>query len=186
MRRRQVKPSALGCGRVTEMTSCFFDTCALIPRYRTGKFTYRVNRLFAGRRSIHIAEISVVEVASALASIVRDNHLPDSEFRRMHAAFLTDLADGRIEVRPLSRQDMVKATHLIELGGLTNRAGLKSADALVAVSGRELALERGERISFYTKDWKLYRTLFEINAYRAAMRLNFLGPGRPGVPASTK
>ena len=168
------------------MSGCFFDTCALIPRYRVGKFTYRVNRIFAGTRPIHIAEISMVEVVSALASQCRDNHLPDSEFRRMHSAFLADVASGRIDVRPLSRQDMVKATHLIELGGVTNRAGLKSSDALVAVSCRELALERGERVSFYTKDWKLYRTLYGINAYRAAMRLNFLGPGRPGVPASTK
>ena len=76
--------------------------------------------------------------------------------------------------------------HLIGLAGVVNRRGLRSSDAIVAVSCRQFAFETGERVTFYTKDWKLYRTLYEINAYRSAMKLRFLGRGRDGIPASTK
>lgn len=164
------------------MPTSFFDTCALVPRYQIGKFTYRVNRIFAGPNDIVIAEITMVEMFSALASICRDKKLPDSEFERMSAAFLDDIADGRIQVRPVSRPDMFRAGHLLRLAGVVNRRNLRSSDSLVAVSCRQLALEIRERVAFYTKDWTLYSTLYQINAYRSALRMRFLGRGRGGIP----
>jgi hypothetical protein len=168
------------------MPTCFFDTCALVPRYRTGKFTYRVNRVFSSGKQIFIAEITMVEIVSAFASVCRDSHLPDSEFHRMCGEFLDDVADELVKVRPMDRADMNRATHLLALGGVVNGRALKSSDALVAVSCKQLALDRQERLLFYTKDWKLYRTLYEINAYRSALKLRFLGRGRGGIPAANK
>ena len=167
------------------MPVCFFDTCALVPRYYPGNFSYRVNRVFSGSSLIYIAEITMVEIVSAFAATCRDKHLPSAEFDRMHSEFLSDVADERIMVRLISRPDMFRATHLLVLGGVVNGRALKSSDALVAVTCRQLAFERQERLIFYTKDWKLYRTLYEINAYRAALKLRYLGKGRDGVPPRT-
>lgn len=167
------------------MSGYFFDTSALIPRYMRGKFTYRVNQLFASKNQIVISEISMVEIVSALASNCRDKGLTASDFDRFHGAFLEDVATGRINVKSLSSYDMNRARHLLILGGVVNRRSLKSSDALIAVSCREHALETRQRWTFYTKDWRLYSTLYEINAYRSALRLRFFGRGRGGIPAST-
>jgi hypothetical protein len=167
------------------MPTCFFDTCALVPRYQTGRFTYRINRIFAGRSDIVVAEITMVEIFSAFASVCRTKNLPDWRFEQMTAAFLDDIADGRIQVRHFSRPDMLRAGHLLRLAGVVNRRDLGSSDALVAVSCRQLALEIRERVTFYTKDWTLYSTLYQINAYRSALRMRFLGRGRGGVPAAS-
>jgi hypothetical protein len=168
------------------MSTCFFDTCALIPRYRNGKFTYRVNRVFAGQRTIFVAEITMVEIVGAFGSIMRDKRLPRTEYVRMNAEFLNDIANGRIQVRSIGPDDMLRARHLLTLAGVENRRNLGSSDALVAVSCRELALETRERVTFYTKDWTLYSTLYQINAYRSALKLRFLGKGKGGVSPTTK
>jgi predicted nucleic acid-binding protein len=168
------------------MTTCFFDTSALVPRYHKGRFTYRINRIFTGHKRIFICEITVLEIASAFASNCRDKHLPDEEYERMQSEFFRDIANDRISIRSLDSSDLFRAMHLIALAGVVNRRGLRSSDAIVAVSCRQLAFETGERVTFYTKDWKLYRTLYEIGAYRSAMKLRFLGRGRDGIPASTK
>ncbi len=164
------------------MAICFFDTCALIPRYMPGKFTYRINQVFGGPKNIYIAEITTVEIVSAFASICRAQKLSDSVFEQMNAAFLDDVATGRMQIRPISRSDMLRARHLLVLAGMINRRNLGSSDALVAVSCRELALEAQERTVFYTKDWTLYSTLYQINAYRSALKMRFLGLGRGDIP----
>lgn len=127
----------------------------------------------------------MVEMVSAFGSICRDKKLPESEFEKMDAAFLNDVASGRIQVRAIAAADMLRARHLLALAGVLNRRNLKSSDALVAVGCRELALNIRERATFYTKDWTLYSTLYQINAYRSALKLRFLGRGRGGVPAAT-
>ena len=127
----------------------------------------------------------MVEIVSAFASAYREDSLTRAEFERMHSEFLRDVACEKIKVRPISRSDMFRATHLIALGGVMNRRGLRSSNALIAVSCRELALETRKRLMFYTKDWKLYRTLYEINAYRAAIKLRYLGKGKGGIPSAT-
>jgi hypothetical protein len=167
------------------MPACFFDTCALVPRYRVGKFTYRVNQVFGGPKKIFVAEITMVEIVSAFGSVCREQHLPDSDFEQMNAAFFDDVASGRIQIRLVSRSDMLRARHLLCLAGIVNRRNLGSSDALVAVSCRELALENRERVMFYTKDWTLYSTLYQINAYRSALRMRFLGLGRGGIPPAS-
>jgi hypothetical protein len=167
------------------MPPCFFDTSALVPRYRAGKYTYRVNQVFGGPKNIFVAEITMVEIVSAFGSICRGHKLPDSDFEQMNAAFLDDIAIGRIQIRLINRSDMIRARHLLSLAGIVNRRNLGSSDALIAVSCRELALETHERVMFYTKDWTLYSTLYQINAYRSALRMRFLGLGRGGVPPTS-
>jgi hypothetical protein len=164
------------------MPACFFDTSALGPRYRIGKFTYRVNQVFGGPKEIFIAEITTVEIVSAFGSICRELNLPESQFEQMNATFFDDVAAGRIQIRPITRSDMLRARHLLGLAGIVNRRNLGSSDALVAVSCRELAFENGERVMFYTKDWTLYSTLYQINAYRSALKMRFLGRGRGTIP----
>jgi len=167
------------------MPACFFDTSALVPRYQAGKYTYRVNQILGGPKSIFVAEITMVEIVSAFGAICRRSKLPDTDFEQMNAAFLDDVASGRVQIRLITRSDMLRARHLLSLAGIVNRRNLGSSDALVAVSCRELALEIHERVMFYTKDWTLYSTLYQINAYRSALRMRFLGLGRGGIPAAS-
>jgi hypothetical protein len=157
-----------------------------MPRYRLGKFSYRVNQLFASKRDIFVAEITMVEIVSAFGSVCRANKLAESEFETMNFKFCEDVASDRIQIRPVTRSDMFGARHLLALAGILNRRNLGSSDALVAVACRELALENGERVTFYTKDWTLYSTLYQINAYRSAMRMRYLGQGKGGIPATSR
>ena len=167
------------------MPACFFDTSALVPRYRPGKYTYRVNQIFGGPKNIFVAEITMVEIVSAFGSICRQHKLPDSDFEQMNTAFFDDVATGRVKIRLISTSDMLRARHLLSLAGIVNRRNLGSSDALVAVSCRELALETHERVMFYTRDWTLYSILYQINAYRSALRMRFLGLGRGGIPPAS-
>jgi hypothetical protein len=163
------------------MPACFFDTCALIPRYRQGSYTHRVNRIFKGKRPILVCEITVLEIASTFAKICRDKHLRDEEYTRMQCEFFRDISSGRVTVRKLESPDLLRAIHLINFAGVLRRCGLKSADAAVAASCRQAALERRERLTFYTMDWKLFRALYECNAYRSAISLRYLGRGKDGI-----
>ncbi len=167
------------------MSIFFFDTCALVPRYKTGPFSYRVNRVFGSPNPVYISEMTIVEIVSALASICRDKKLPEFEFEKMKLAFWKDVDDGRIAIKNINPRDMMLATHLLSLAGIVNRRNLGSLDAMVAVGCRELALEMGKRVTFYTKDWTLYSTLYQINAYRSALKMRYLGKGKGGIPPSS-
>jgi hypothetical protein len=46
-------------------------------------------------------------------------------------------------------------------------------------------MEKGERLVFYTADWKLYAILRDIQAYKSTMKLRYLGPGKGGIPPQT-
>jgi len=103
-------------------------------------------------------------------------------FDRWELRFFDDIAKGRLNVRPISQQDVLRARQLIRFAGILLRRSLSSGDALIASACLALALERRSIVTFYTSDWTLYSTLREVGAFTSALRLVFVGVTKGGVP----
>jgi hypothetical protein len=166
----------------------FFDTSALVYRYANDQPSRRVRRATSDPRCrVYIGSLTVVEMAGALAKVCRVNQYDRKKFEGMDAAFLRDIASGRLIVRDISQGDMQRARHLLRYAGVLKGRSLGSSDALLSVCCLELALEmRGTPVVFYTEDWTLYSTLRDINGFRSALELRCLAASRGGVPSTTK
>jgi len=164
----------------------FFDTSALVPRYRNGNFTRKVNRILASAdAAFYICELTVIEMSSSLAQLHRRHRLSRTEFQKMRAAFEDDIADGLLQVRTVSQQDLMSARDLLEDAAVSNGRNLRSADAIIGACCRTLAHDLNRRVIFYTKDWTQYSSIFDIGSYRSALKLRYLGKGKGGIPART-
>jgi len=153
----------------------FFDTAALQHRYVEGPYSRTVRKIVSDRRwDTFIAEITVLEMASALARRCRKQNWPESRYDVLDMRFLRDIADHRLRVRRITRRDILRARHLIRFAGMLRRRNISSADALIATCCLALALERKERVAFYTSDKSLYSILQEIDAFRSALALRLL------------
>lgn len=140
-----------------------------------GNFSRRIRRLVSDDRSIcYIADVTVLEISSALGLKCRKRGWGVKEFDAMDIGFLEDLATGDLKVCTTSKRHVLKARDLIRFAGVVKQRSLKSADALIAVCCLELALEKKQRIVFYLEDKKLYSILRDIDAYRAALELRHL------------
>ena len=165
----------------------FLDTCALIHRYVSGPFSRLVRRIVSSDRwPVYVAEPTVLEMASALARQCRSHRWDVHAFDALDRRFFQDIAFGRLRVRAVTKQEVLRARHLLRYAGVVKGNKLESADALIAVTCLELAYEVKERVVFYTQDWPLYATIRGVDAFRAMLELRFLGPGRGGVPPTTK
>jgi hypothetical protein len=165
----------------------FFDTSALVYRYTGGGPARRVRRVTSDKRvQVHIASITAVEMASALAKFCRVNNHNSRKFESMDRAFLRDVASGRLIIRDVTQSDMQRARHLLRYAGAVKKRNLGSLDALVAICSLELALEKKLPVVFYTEDWTLYSTIRELNSFRSVLELRCLAASRGGVPSTTK
>ena len=169
------------------MPTYFFDTSALVYRYADGAPSRRVRRLTSDKRcELYIANITVVEMAGALAKVCRTSGHNTRKFEGMDGAFLKDIASGKLNIREVTQSDMQRARHLLRYAGVVRKRNLGSADALVAVCCLELALEKKVHVIFYTEDWTLYSTVREINSFRSVLELRCLAASRGGIPSTTR
>jgi predicted nucleic acid-binding protein len=165
----------------------FLDTSALVYRYADGSPSRRVRRVTSDKRAeVYIANITIVEMASALAKVCRTSGHSTRKFEGMDGAFLKDVATGKLNIRDVTQGDMQRARHLLRYAGVVRKRNLGSADALVAISCLELALEKKVPVVFYTEDWTLYSTIREINSFRSVLELRCLAATRGGIPSTTK
>jgi len=166
------------------MKAFFFDTSALVSRYCADNATNRINRILAkGDSQFYISELTLIEMSSSLAQIRRRQHLGVAEFQRMRNLFEDDIASGLLRVRTITQGDLLNARDLLEDAAVLKNCDLRSADAIIAASCRELAHALKSRICFYTKDWKQYSSVYHVYAYRSALKLRFIGKGKGGIPA---
>lgn len=124
------------------------------------------------------------ELASAFGSHCRGNRWDVASFDKMDKLFFEDLGAGRIRVRKSNSREILNARTLLRKAVMIN-SDADSGDALIASCCRDLALELKLRITFYTADWRFYKLLRGIDAYRVAMRLRFVGIPKNGIPAET-
>ena len=169
------------------MGESFFDTSALQHKYVTGAYSRRV-RLLLGRADTQsrIADTTVLEMASALATRCRGKGWGLREFDRLHEQFIDDIANEVFTVRATGMKEVQRAIHLIRYAGVVKKKGLKSADALIAASALECALEARRVVNFYTSDWSLYSSLRDLDAFRTTMNLFLVGSTKDGSRPSRR
>ena len=168
------------------MRAYFFDTSALVPRYFSGRFTRRINRILATKNSqFFICELSIIEMSSALAKVYRKHELSVADFHKMRAMFENDIGRGLLRVLKINQKDLLNARDLLEDAAVLNGRDFHSADSMIAACCRGLAHNLGRRVIFYTRDWCQYSSVFAVRAYRAVLKLRYLGKGKGGVPART-
>lgn len=155
----------------------FFDASALKYRYIKAPISRRIKKVVSDHRhDIYISELTIVEMATALADDCMARKAGRDEFDRLYSNFFRDLADGRVQVRNVLQRDFQNASHLLRFAKVISGRHLKSSDAIVAESCRELAYELGRPVTFYLCDQKLHKTLSSINAYSSAVRLRLVRP----------
>lgn len=159
------------------MPAYFFDTCALKHRYAKSNLSSRISRIVSNRRyEIYISELTVVELGSAFADYCIAQGTGHEEYDRLYRRFFRDVANKKIIVRDIRKRDLENARHLIRFAKVIKRRHLKSADAIVAETCRDLSYELSDRVIFYSCDQKLHTTLNATDAYRTAVRLRYLQP----------
>jgi hypothetical protein len=163
------------------MPAHFLDSCALQHRYIDSGYSARVRGLVTRRASeCFISEWSVLEMSSAFANRLRKNNLSAVQFDSLNNRFLQDIAEGRLKVVEMTSRDFIRARNLIRFAGVVKKRNLKSGDAMVATCCLALALERKEKITFYTSDWTLYDILRKIDAFSSRLSLQLLGVPKSG------
>lgn len=157
----------------------FFDTSALQHRYIDTPKSRGIRRTMSDARNTCFAStISVLEIASAFGLHCRRNGLTRRDFRRFDQRFWRDLEKGTLQLRDPSQREYRKAQHLLEYAGVELRRNIKSADALIAASCLELALEKSTRVKFCLEDWTLYSVTSGLAAYKTAIAFRFIGTRR--------
>jgi len=168
------------------VTCYFFDTAALQHRYVDGPYSKRVRRIISDRRwDSFIADVTILEIASALARKCRKRNWNRRKYDALDMEFWKDVADRRLRIRETTQRDILRARHLIRFAGVVGRREMGSADALIGACCLDLALERRERVAFYTSDWTLYTILRDLDAFRSTLVLRYVGQGKAGIPTET-
>jgi hypothetical protein len=159
------------------MPAYFFDTSALKHRYVKTPISARIKRAVSdSRHDVYISELTVVELATAFADDCASRGVGHAEYDKLYRRFFRDVANKRIRVRSVTQRDFQNARHLLRFAKVIQGRHLKSADAIISESCRELAYELDSPIIFYLCDQRLHNTLSTLNAYTSAVRLRFVHP----------
>lgn len=165
------------------MPTYFWDTSALLHRYVSGPLSRLPKLLISNKkRTNYIADITVLEMASALSKECRRNAWNLSKFDLLETCFMKDIAEGRLNVRDTTKRDFDRTRHLIRYIGVKGGRKITAADALIATCCLEFALEKGERIALITNDYPLYTLLSSVDAFRSSVRLWYLDKAKLQKP----
>jgi len=105
----------------------YLDTSALLPYYRSEPRSDAVESFLRARREpVDISDLTLVEVASALARWVRHGELSEAQALTIERALDADVEAGRLAVHPLTRGH----TRLAQRWLLGRQVGLRTLDAL--------------------------------------------------------
>ena len=109
------------------MVSVYLDTSALLPYYRSEARSEAVEAFLRARSEpVAISDLTLVEVASALARWVRRGEISEAEALRVERAFDDDLDAGRFTVHALGSRH----TQLARRWLLGRSTALRTLDAL--------------------------------------------------------
>jgi uncharacterized protein with PIN domain len=111
------------------MADRFFDTSAVAKHYRNELGTTTVDAFLAESGSRHfISALSVVELHSVLARIVRTGQITAADFQLARGRFLADIAAGMWQITELTDVHLHHAQQLLVRHGLGQ--SLRTLDAL--------------------------------------------------------
>jgi predicted nucleic acid-binding protein len=107
----------------------FFDTSALVKRYRPEEGTDAIDRVFAEQGAVHvISRLGMVETVSALALKVRTGELEDADYVVARKKFLGDISQKNLKVVRILVAHFRTAERLIDRHGRSKR--IRTLDAL--------------------------------------------------------
>jgi predicted nucleic acid-binding protein len=156
----------------------FLDTSALKWAYiPQAKYCRRCRFILTRLKGqVYIAEISILELASALGHEVRGNRMSVAEYTRASRRFFQDIAEGKIEVRPFPSSEYIPCRDLLSLVGIGARRNLECQDGIVAYTARRLAIERRVRVKLLTSDKKLAGVIRETDLFSGLVVSEYLDP----------
>ena len=154
----------------------FFDTSALQYRYIDDAKARGIRRIISSKGNrCYIADLSILEFSSTAARHCRKNKWSLQKYRRLDQAFWRDVKDGRLHIRDTRKREYLRARDLLRYAGVAKRRNIKSADALIAASCLEFALESDEPVTFCLEDSRLYDVIRSVSAYKKVLRFHFIG-----------
>lgn len=155
----------------------FLDTSALKWAYISGKHHYRCRQIIGRLKGeVFIAEISILEIVSALGSCVRDGRISIAEYEHADGRFFEDLADDRLLVRAFAGRNYFHCRQLLTLVGIHERRALKTQDCMIAYTARELAIEKKKPVKLLTSDKRLASAISAASIFAGIVISEFLSP----------
>lgn len=154
------------------------DTSALKWAYLNGsKFCRRCRYILSHCEDrAHIAEITILEIVSALGAAYRGRRISTKEFSRANVEFLRDVSLGRLIVVPLPSSEFIACRYLLTFVGIDAGRNLETQDAIIAYTARRLALEKGTPIRLLTSDRRLARMIREVSIFKQLVTSEYLDP----------
>jgi predicted nucleic acid-binding protein len=111
------------------MADRFFDTSAAVKHYRVEVGTGKVDKFLAEAGARHLlSALSVVELHSVLARLVRMGQITAADFHLARGRFLADIAAGLWQIVALLDTHFHRAQQLLAHHGLSH--SLRTLDAL--------------------------------------------------------
>jgi len=154
----------------------FFDTSALQHRYINGPKARGIRGIISRMRNrCYIADLSILEISSALAVQCRRGSLSPKDYRRLDQSFWQDIKDGRLLVRETGQREYLRARNLLRYAGVERGRKITSVDALIAASCLEFALQQNDKVTFCLEDWSLFSMLRDVSAYAKVLDFHFIG-----------
>ena len=132
------------------MTAYFFDSSALVKRYLDEKGSAWVRQIFQGspQHTVYICELTLVEIASAVARRVRAKSLPQDYWRAFRPLLMSHLT--QYEIVPFSR------SYVENTMGLCFKPGLRAYDAIQLATAilirNNLPLRGAQPLTFVSSD----------------------------------
>lgn len=158
----------------------FFDTSALQHRYFDSPKSRSIRRIISDRRNTcYILDLTIVEIASAMAKKCRSNYLDVKVYDKLKGKFWTDVSsNGPLHVLNSGKREILRARHLIRYAGVFRRRKITSHDALIAASCLEFALEKKTQVTFCLEDWSLYDVISQLDAFKQVLKFRYIGPNK--------
>ncbi len=152
------------------------DTSALKWAYMHGTRHHRRLRYVISRLSgrVFVAEITMLEIVSALGSEFRAGHLSIANFHRSNSRFLRDVADGRIVVIPFQSASYIPCRDLLTLVGVRNSRNLQTQDGMVLYSARTIALDNKQKVKLLTSDRGMHKVARDFDVFRRVIDCELL------------
>ncbi len=111
------------------MADRFFDTSAAAKHYRVEVGTAKVDAFLAEAGARHfLSDLSVVELHSVLARLVRMGHIAAADFHLVRGRFLADIAGGLWQIVPITTIHFHRAQQLLVKHALAH--SLRTLDAI--------------------------------------------------------
>lgn len=156
----------------------FLDTSALKWAYISGAKHCRRCRLILTKLKgqVYIAEISILELTSALGHQVRGGKMSRAAYTKTMHKFFQDIAEGKVEVRTFPTSEYIPCRDLLTLVGIDAKRNLESQDGIVAYTARRLAIERKAKVKLLTSDKKLAGVIRDIDIFSGLVVAEYLDP----------